>query len=418
MKNLYEQNWKNALGGAKVKPSEALWDAIATNLDKEQGRNYWVTLLMIAATITIAFSFPLTIGNSAFEVRPDSFQYMTSQLSNNNDINIVANNIDSCAIENNFFDYIEGDRNEFASTKLKSLTSKVLFIKKSKILASSNVKFDMPTTLVQGVTFTELDFDIELKHADIRNHYIIPIFMPIDKHTIDRGLLASLNMGTGSSTTNSNGRMFETLSASANSLDYAEVSKNTSLENPVENASYTFYIGAGVELPIGKRWSLLPSLGYLAQNTNGVSNVVLDNGEQKIPMGAYDPILPGVVFLSETYNYSATNSYISLPLSFKYSIINRKVKFRAGTGISSDFMLSRSINSETYGKVDYKPESQNYKAVMLSGLINLDVSYNLNNQYSVAFETGFRRGLSSIDYSQKSMQSSFTVGVALFYKIQ
>ncbi len=84
MKGLYEQHWKQAVGGARIEPSEALWNNIASKLDKERGANYWVTLLMIAATITIAFSFPLTIGNSAFEALPDTNQFVTQLEANAN----------------------------------------------------------------------------------------------------------------------------------------------------------------------------------------------------------------------------------------------------------------------------------------------------------------------------------------------
>ena len=76
MKSLYEQKWIKAIEGAKIEPSEALWDKIASKLDNERGRNYWVTILIIAATVTLAFSFPLTIGDSTFKARQHSQEYI------------------------------------------------------------------------------------------------------------------------------------------------------------------------------------------------------------------------------------------------------------------------------------------------------------------------------------------------------
>jgi hypothetical protein len=59
-----------------------------------------------------------------------------------------------------------------------------------------------------------------------------------------------------------------------------------------------------------------------------------------------------------------------------------------------------------------------YKTVVLAGLINLDLSYSLNNQYAIALETGWRKGITSIDERKDYYPSSFTVGLILFYKIR
>ena len=57
MRGLYEQQWQEAMAGAAIQPSEGLWDNIAASLDNERGRNHWVTILLIAATVTVAFAF-------------------------------------------------------------------------------------------------------------------------------------------------------------------------------------------------------------------------------------------------------------------------------------------------------------------------------------------------------------------------
>lgn len=78
MSNSYEQQWQQAMAGVSIQPSEGLWNNIVTNLDASRGRNAWVTILLIAATVTIAFAFPLTIGNSSFEARPDAQHYISN----------------------------------------------------------------------------------------------------------------------------------------------------------------------------------------------------------------------------------------------------------------------------------------------------------------------------------------------------
>ena len=69
MSGLYEQQWQDALAGAAIQPSDGLWDNIANELDGKRGRHNWVTILLIAATVTVAFAFPLTIGNSSLQIR-------------------------------------------------------------------------------------------------------------------------------------------------------------------------------------------------------------------------------------------------------------------------------------------------------------------------------------------------------------
>ena len=99
-------------------------------------------------------------------------------------------------------------------------------------------------------------------------------------------------------------------------------------------------------------------------------------------------------------------------------MISRKITVRAGAGISTDFMLSHIVNSETYGKASYSPTDIEYKSVVLSGLINLDISYRFSDKYSIALETGFRMGITPIDKNKKLYPSSFTVGIVLFYKLR
>ena len=223
-------------------------------------------------------------------------------------------------------------------------------------------------------------------------------------------------MGTGSLSAGNGfgGLNFESADAAYMTSDIG----NGFTDNRTENPGSTYYFGLGAELPIGKRWSFLAGVGYLAQNASGASNIILDAGHGNQPLGAYDPIVPGTIFLSESYSYSVTNGYINVPLTFKYPIVNRKIKFRVGMGVSTDFMISHVLDSDAYGKASYDPASMDYKTVVLSGLVNFDLSYSLNNHYSVALETGLRKGITAIDNNKDYYPSSFTVGLVLFYKIR
>ncbi len=419
MKGLYEQNWQKAVEGAKIEPSAALWNNIASNLDMEKGRNYWVTLLMIAATVTLAFSFPLTIGDSAFKLRQHSSQPV-AQLDTVNSSNggtslaFNENNVENKSVSN-----LNSENNKEANSTqnhLISLTEKPQNTLPAISTHDDSNFYPIKEAKAQGVGFEFLNWDAALQLANLTNYYIIPYFMPLKKSE-DRSLLASLNMGTGSSSTSSGlfsnaTERVEAMSLSAKSDNFSNVVEQS------ESKGAAFYIGAGIELPIGSRWSLLTGLGYLAQKAEGVNNVVIDTGKGYQPLSIYTPIGLGSVFLNESYRYTLTNNYISVPTAIKYSIINRKVKFRAGAGISTDFMLNHAINSESYQKAFYKPSEVDYNPIALSGLVNFDVSYNINKHYSIALETGVRKGVTPIDKNKDFYPSSFTGGIVLLYKIR
>jgi Outer membrane protein beta-barrel domain len=415
MSGKYEQQWQEALAGATIQPSEGLWRNIANNLDKERGRNNWLTILLIAATVTVAMAFPLTIGNSSYESRPDIRKYIGQD-----DKGLIESGTKGIA------------ENEYSSGLLAREPAPVLPTNNSHEINSNSATrnhvveivnkgeptpvdvFNLSAVPIRGVGLSEFSLVQTMPVANIDDYYFIPFYVS-SKVTSKRSMLASLNMGTGSLAAGSGFNGFGAMKAD---FSEASLSNDAVADQRTETAGTTTYFGVGVELPLGKRWSFLSGLGYLAQNSTGTSNVVLDNGNGYNPLGVYDPILPGTVYLSEPYDYSVTNTYINVPLTFKYPFINRKLKFRGGIGLSTDFMIGHAVSAVSYGKTQYNPAIMGYNTFALAGLINLDISYSLNNQYSVAFETGLRRGFTSIDDNKNYYPSSFTVGIIFFYKIQ
>jgi len=428
MRGFYEQQWQEAVKGAKIQPSEAVWENIAANLDKDNGRHSWVTILLIAATVTIAFAFPLTIGNSSFEARPDEFQFLSQ--SELNKVSDDGQGVDNNILENNpghaVLATVNKDDQErsikktpIKKAKINTNTSNTIADSENNSAIIDKRSIALGAVETQGYGMSSFNLGAGFIPTNIDNYYFIPYYLPENK-SYNRSLLASLNMGTGSLSTTSGFGSFAVTEGAKFSSDLSSVggiSGNSSYANREEHSGSTYYFGVGISLPIGKRWSVLTGLGYLAQNASGTNNVVLNNGSSQQPLSAHDPIVPGTVFLSESYNYSATNSYINVPVTVKYPFVNRKIKLRGGIGISTDFMISHAVNASGYQKANYKPSALAYKTVVLAGIINMDISYSINNQYAVALETGLRKGITAIDERKDYFPSSFTVGVILFYKI-
>lgn len=441
MSNSYEQQWQQAMAGVSIQPSEGLWNNIVTNLDASRGRNAWVTILLIAATVTIAFAFPLTIGNSSFEARPDAQHYIsnledtttnspeitnsssqpdinqtgvnqskTDQISNNQ-LNITpqgnANKV-VLAVENN----ATAGNNTPLTTSTKETNSTMAQYHRT----GNNDEIVLLSAEVQAYGLEYADIGSELAPVNIDDYYFLPFFVPETSQT-DSELMASLNMGTGSSSGGSGFKGFG-LMESADLATGSNDPVNTITDQRFEQTGTTYYFGAAIELPLGERWSFLAGLGYLTQQAKGTSNLVLDNQGTYQPVATYDPIYPETNYLNSTYPYHVTNSYINVPLTIKYPFINRKIKFRAGFGISTDFMLSHTVGSQEYGNTKYTLKYLQYSPVALAALVNMDISYDLNNTYAVALEAGIRKGITAIDDQQEYYPSSFIIGLILFYKIQ
>jgi hypothetical protein len=269
-----------------------------------------------------------------------------------------------------------------------------------------------------GYTLVDIDFSTDLTIASLDNHYLLPAFVKKDKAEPD-GLMLLGRLGSGSNAVNEGFAGTFTSSDALFSLANAEAGPDINQPNDyrAEEGGTTYNIGFGIELPLGRKWRLVTGMGYMNQQAPGTSNVVKDNSGSYSPIGAYDPTDPGTVFLSTPYNYTASNSYVNLPVQVKYPFIDRRVKFRVGMGLSTDMMIAHTINSEEFGSSSIQPGVTNYNQVGLAGLLNLDFRINLTNSYALAFETGIRKGFTPIVKNGAIYPTSFNLGVVLFYQL-
>jgi hypothetical protein len=202
---------------------------------------------------------------------------------------------------------------------------------------------------------------------------------------------------------------FEKAPGFSNAGDYA---------NRSEEGGATFYLGIGAELPVSKRINLSFGLGYQNQRLNGTSNTIYEENGRQYPVGIYDPVLPGTIFLSESYEYVSNNQFVSLPLGAKYAIIDKRVKLRLGLGLSPDFMLSHKVMAVEYGSRSTQLSATAYNPIQLTALLNLDVLLPLRTNYGLAVETGLRQGMVPYVENGREYTTSINFGVILFYQIK
>jgi hypothetical protein len=190
---------------------------------------------------------------------------------------------------------------------------------------------------------------------------------------------------------------------------------NTQGDIRSEEGGTTYSSGLGAEIPLGKKWSIISGVGYMIQRAPGTSNIVYDDNGNYVPLGAYSAIKPGTIFLSESYSYTAVNRFVNIPLVVKYPIVDRKFKLRLGAGFSNDLMIQNTITTQEYAEVKNSVGDTNYAPYGITGILNLDLRFKLTDNYALAFETGLRKGFTSINSSGNRYPTSFNVGIMLFY---
>ena len=424
MKGDFENIWKDALDGASVTPSENLWKGIESAMDQKHGKTGWVTILLIAATVTIAFAFPLTIGNSSFELKPKEYE-IASQLPGQSSDTGEEPAIDLPTRDNNLpsrnmaHDYHISKNESSESSASAQARSQAIKSSGSQGITTELIKEEGKSLLTEVRAKRVISFYYFLKEpaSALDSYYILPAYNKPTK-TYDGNLLAYGRLNSGRQTSSSGFESMDLLFSRTETMDASPANDlgNNQYDNRSEEGGTAFYLGFGVEIPMSRRFRLTTGLGVQNQRLTGSSNVIDDNNGLELPLGIYDPIAPGAVFLNTNYDYVSSNQFISLPIAVKYIFVDKKVKFRGGVGLSPDFMLSHKIISEDYGTNSVKPSETYYNSFQLSGLFNFDVMFSLGSNYGLAVETGLRQGLRPIVTHGSDFATSFNLGVVLFYQ--
>ncbi len=390
MNHSYERQWKEALAGATVLPTEEVWQQVAARLDRERGLHGWVTLLLVAATISVVFALPLTVGEATFNAQPQLQQQLTA--------------------DNQQDPVFQAEEPQAASAASAWPATQVTT--RPDDAAETFGAYSIPTLPVQRYSVNNMQIATQ---PQVVQPYIAPWYVAAGKEKIRKSQLL-FNLGGGSNGGKGNFSVNDQLT-DAGLVEGEMLVTNSGIDLREEKPGSTFYIGAGWELPLGKKWSLQAGLGYLSRQSKGISNIIVEDGDLQLPVTTYDRIPEEAVYLTETYDYRVTNSYLVMPVVFKYPFVDRKVKFRGGVGLSADILLSHAATTREPGRYNYVPADFGYRPVALSGLLNLDVSYAVAENYAMAFETGWRQNLTNMMGYGELYPSSFTLGLLFYYRL-
>ena len=410
MRGEFENIWQDAFEGASITPSEEVWNGIASRMDNNSGKRNWVTILLIAATVTVAFAFPLTVGNSEYEFRPQEAEITSTNQAEDLNSGNLATSPDDLAPGKS--DRVVVAKEPIDQGQVIDRVEEPAFDNEMTAATLSSTDLGMGASSEKDITYQLLQKE---PGSGLNQYYILPAYKRKESN-FDRSLMAFGNINSGRQTAGN----FSTMDFVGGSADFENGPdlSNRKNSNRSEDGGATFYVGLGAELPVSKRINLTAGIGYQNQRLNGTSNTIYEENGKQFPVGIYDPLLPGTIFLSENYDYISNNQFISVPVGAKFALVNKRVKLRFGLGLSPDFMLSHRVTSSEYGTSKTSLSETAYNTVQFTGLVNLDVLLPIHTNYGLAIETGLRQGL--VPYAQNGSEfaSSFNFGIILFYQLK
>jgi hypothetical protein len=121
------------------------------------------------------------------------------------------------------------------------------------------------------------------------------------------------------------------------------------------------------------------------------------------------------------YDVNSTLEYISVPLQAGYLIIDRRFGWQMNGGLSTDFFLRNTLNSDASGFLKSSQgtgSASPYTGVGFSGLLNTELSYRFGDRYRLSLNPGMRYSLNSLYKSSVGLTSqplTLDVGLRLRY---
>lgn len=155
---------------------------------------------------------------------------------------------------------------------------------------------------------------------------------------------------------------------------------------------------------------------YAHPDRNGNINFRLSSftGPSYIPLKSEGNPVDG-----DSTRLSAKNTlqYVSTPVVLQYKISKGRFSMNPGIGIAANFLVLNKIESEintANGVQKSTGNSNGLRSAYLSGLVNLNAAYKLNNKISISFSPGARFGLTSINRDARDASGKITINSFAF----
>jgi hypothetical protein len=156
---------------------------------------------------------------------------------------------------------------------------------------------------------------------------------------------------------------------------------------------------------VAKRWLLQGGLSYLNQNSKSNTSTVTV-AQSFNTTGSIAPENFNAVTSTTESEINSTFQFISLPVQAGYMLVDQKFGVQLNGGFSPDVFLKSTVSDKASQEtISTTGSNSTFKAVSLSGLGGVELSYRFSEHYRIALVPGFRYSLTQV-YKENSLASA------------
>lgn len=480
--NKFEKAWKDLFEGAEVQPREDLWTKIDSALANRQIRRYrrkiLIYKLLAAASILFAIGIGYFSAQDFFRSQGSTDHLSSFQVNPENQPGIrteIPPEVDQ-DLKNDDAPISEMDKIEEGNTTITKQTSRETEGELSLAEYESNADASKIsnqiniTALDQSNREREIDFlpylssrlNVEpIQPADnlpgpqkkkdpyaddwfalyektrIHNqegedpsefwagvNFSSGVFDPNISYGTNSGVLADqANLPGGSSSYDK----LTMVSDPGNNI--ANYMKATRPEETSYNPEFSYAYGVNVGYQISPKFMIKGGLAYLSNHTSTKINSYINNviTNRKMPNQALYSVtiesagVNSVNTTTDEIKLNNTYEFISLPVSFGYYIIDKKIEWMLTAGFTTDFFLKNTISDPSNflePKEITAGSDSPYNNSYLNGTLGTMINVSFADHYRFSFEPTYRMGLSEFakdDAAFTSRPSAFFITAGLSY---
>ncbi len=463
-----QENWIKTLNEAEVDHSDAVWDGIELQLNKEdEVKRLRKTVMLYKWLAAACVVFALFSGvynyldNNGEIINGQQALTLQDDGNANGDLNLtraetllkpkfnepVTNNTTSVK-ESAINRHLTGDINQQATTSVPQTTSTLLndptqtYINKMSTLRvatndyGKSLKEVLPVGLGGYTAFNKSTMfnqsaETEIKSPLVKDDKSTMATVSLTEEEVEEEkenkkgaeqfwTTVGFAAGTFSNTTPTSPM------ATADALNNSSAAQTAADES--NSPGYTYAVNLMVGTKVSQRWIIQGGMSYISQSSDyTATSVVADPVQQTLKAASINQFEKSADTNVKS-NFLTTNPYtvnnniqmISFPMQAGFIVVDRKVGFQINSGFSTDLFLQNTITPQvenlqktTQGRGDDSP----YKAFNISGLVGTELSYRFGDHYRLALSPGVRYPFSSIYKSDLGVKSSpLTFDVAVRFK--
>lgn len=438
----FEEEWKDAMEGAEMTPSDRVWNSIDLKLSHAERGEMKKRVLFYQRLAAASILFALCLGaagwfwyektgtkslanqttgaiqNESVAASPktadseitDNSSVATSVASPN--VNSTTRTTGSTAKGGNILNGEHGksrasEQEVFGGNNLASvavITSKnaLSFVKEAKpenqLTSENNSVFDNEN-VAQLSTNSLLISAVRLTGKPVEQIESARTFKIAKKEEKnspirDGNWWASLNGSGGAYSQSSSSN-----SIASNLFQSTTSSLNTAPNSKEAGVGTSFSYGMSVGKKIGYRWVLMSGVNYMNQSIDYNSNIVLQDASQSRAFVADLASFSSSLSSTTPYLLRNTNEFVSIPLQAGYLLINRKTGVQLNAGVAADIFYRNTMTdlSGKFGSFSQDAgENSTYRSLNWTGLLGTELSYKMNKHYHVSLIPGFRYSFNSV----------------------